>query len=254
MAYNVTLIGIEGLPEIGEGDDLGRLIVEAARAQGAPVTDGDVLVVTQKIVSKAEGRVLDLRTVEPSPQAQAFADAWEKDARVVEVALRESVRVVRMESGVLITETRHGFVCANSGVDASNVGRGGGDHVVLLPESIATPPRTASAAPSARLRTSRSRSSSRTRSADRGERGAGNVAIGAAGIDPLWDYRGESDNDGRELHSTVIAVADEIAAAAELVTNKLTRVPVALVRGYPYRRGETGIRPVIRESEKDLFR
>lgn len=253
MAYTVTLIGIEGLPEIGEGDDLGRLIVEAAGAQGAPVTDGDVLVVTQKIVSKAEGRILDLRTIEPSPQAQAFADAWEKDARVVEVALRESVRVVRMENGVLITETRHGFVCANSGVDASNVGRGGGDHVVLLPvDSDASADRIRRAVREiADVEVAVIVSDTFGRP---WREGAGNVAIGAAGIDPLWDYRGESDNDGRELHSTVIAVADEIAAAAELVTNKLTRVPVALVRGYPYRRAETGIRPVIRESEKDLFR
>ena len=238
MTYNMTLTGIEGLPEIGEGDDLGRLIVEAAEAQGAGVTDGDVLVVTQKIVSKAEGRVLDLRTVEPSPQAQAFADAWEKDARVVEVALRESVRVVRMENGVLITETRHGFVCANSGVDASNVGRGGGDHVVLLPvDSDASADRIRRAVREiAGVEVAVIVSDTFGRP---WREGAGNVAIGAAGIDPLWDYRGESDNDGRELHSTVIAVADEIAAAAELVTNKLTRVPVALVRGYPYRRGES---------------
>ncbi len=253
MAYNVTLIGIEGLPEIGEGADLGRLIVEAAAAQGSPVTNGDVLVVTQKIVSKAEGRVLDLRTVEPSPQAQAFADAWEKDARVVEVALRESVRVVRMEYGVLITETRHGFVCANSGVDASNVGKGGGDHVVLLPvDSDASADRIRRA-----VREIAGVEAAVIVSDTFGRpwrEGAGNVAIGAAGIDPLWDYRGERDNDGRELHSTVIAVADEIAAAAELVTNKLTRVPVAIVRGYPYRRGESGIGPVIRESEKDLFK
>ncbi len=253
MPYTVTLIGIEGLPEIGEGDDLGRLIVEAAGAQGAPLTDGDVLVVTQKIVSKAEGRVLDLRTVEPSPQAQAFADAWEKDARVVEVALRESVRVVRMENGVLITETRHGFVCANSGVDASNVGKGGGDYAVLLPvDSDASADRIRRAVRElAGVEVAVIVSDTFGRP---WREGAGNVAIGAAGIDPLWDYRGERDNDGRELHSTVIAVADEIAAAAELVTNKLTRVPVAIVRGYPYRRGESGIRPVVRESEKDLFR
>ncbi|MXY59034.1 MAG: F420-0--gamma-glutamyl ligase, partial [Chloroflexi bacterium] len=132
MPPHVTLIPVDGLPEIAEGDDLGHLIADACSAQQTPLADGDVVVVTQKIVSKAEGRVADLRGIEPSARARDFALTWEKDARAVEVILREAVRVVRMESGVLITETHHGFVCANSGVDASNVGRGG-DYVVLLP-------------------------------------------------------------------------------------------------------------------------
>ena len=253
MRSEVTLLGIEGLPEISAGDNLGRLIAAAAEAQGTPLADRDVLVVTQKVVSKAEGRVVDLRTVEPSPRALEFAQAWEKDARAVEVILREAARVVRMENGVLITETSHGFICANSGVDASNVGDGGHDHVVLLPVD-------ADASASAIRRTLRE-----TIGTDVAvivsdtfgrpwREGALNVAIGVAGIEPLWDYRGESDSDGRELRSTVIAVADEIAAASELVMNKLTRVPAAIVRGYPYLSGESGIASVVRVREKDLFR
>ena len=253
MPPNVSLIGIEGVPEIKADDDLGALLVDACQRQGTPLEPGDVLVVTQKVVSKAEGRVVDLRTVTPSALAIDFAQRWEKDARAVEVVLREAVRIVRMDFGVMITETRHGFVCANSGVDASNVGRRGADHVVLLPVD-----------PDASARRIRDRVRELTGhdvavivsdTFGRAWReGAGNVAIGVAGMEPLWDYRGGFDTDGRELHSTVIAVADEIAAASELVTNKLTRVPAAVVRGYPYAPGESGIAPVLRERSKDLFR
>ena len=252
MGSRVTLIPIEGMPEVTPGDDVGALIVEALARQRTPLQDGDVLVVTQKVVSKAEGRIVDPRTITPSARASDFARRWEKDARVVEVALAEAVRVVRMENGVLITETRHGFVCANSGVDGSNVGSASGDIVTLLPEDPG--------ASACRIR-------DRVREAGAEvavivsdtfgrpwREGAGNVAIGVAGIEPLWDYRGQQDTDGRELHSTVIAVADELAAAAELVTNKLDRVPAAIVRGYAYTPGESGIAPVIRERAKDLFR
>ena len=252
MGSTVTLIPIEGMPEVTPGDDVGALIVAAVARQRTPLQDGDVLVVTQKVVSKAEGRIVDLRTITPSSRAEDFARRWEKDARVVEVALAEAVRVVRMENGVLITETRHGFVCANSGVDGSNVGSASGDIVTLLPED-----------PDASARRIRDRV--REAGAEVAvivsdtfgrpwREGAGNVAIGVAGIEPLWDYRGQQDTDGRELHSTVIAVADELAAAAELVTNKLDRVPAAIVRGYAYTPGESGIAPVIRERAKDLFR
>ncbi len=252
MGSSVTLIPIEGMPEVTPGDDVGALIVSAVADQRTPLQDGDVLVVTQKVVSKAEGRIVDLRTITPSPKAADFGRRWEKDARVVEVALSEAVRVVRMENGVLITETRHGFVCANSGVDGSNVGSASGDIVTLLPED-----------PDASARRIRDRV--REAGAEVAvivsdtfgrpwREGAGNVAIGVAGIEPLWDYRGQRDTDGRELHSTVIAVADELAAAAELVTNKLDRVPAAIIRGYAYTPGEGGIAPVIRERAKDLFR
>ena len=253
MPPTVTVFGVEGLPEIQPGADLATLIADACAKQRTPLAAGDVLIVTQKIVSKAEGRVTDLTSITPSALAIDFAARWEKDARVVEVVLGEAVRVVRMENGILITETRHGFVCANSGVDASNVGTGSTDYVVLLPLD-----------PDASARRIRDRVAESLGIATAvivsdtfgrpWREGAGNVAIGVAGMEPLWDYRGESDNDGRELHSTVIAVADEIAAAAELVTNKLTRVPVAVVRGYAYIPGESGVAPVIRERDKDLFR
>ena len=249
---SVTLIPIEGMPEVATGDDVGALIVEAVAAQRTPLQDADVLVVTQKVVSKAEGRVVDLRTVTPSALAAGFARRWDKDARVVEVALAEAVRVVRMENGVLITETRHGFVCANSGVDGSNVGSASGEIVTLLPEDpdasarrIRDRVRAAGAEVAVILSDTFGRA---------WREGAANVAIGVAGIEPLWDYRGRTDTDGRELHSTVIAVADELAAAAELVTNKLDRVPAAIVRGYAYTPGESGIAPMIRERAKDLFR
>ena len=252
MPSTVTLIPIEGMPDVTPGDDVGALIVEAVGRQRTPLQDADVLIVTQKVVSKSEGRIVDLRTVTPSVLAADFAQRWDKDARVVEVALTEAVRVVRMENGVLITETRHGFVCANSGIDGSNVGSAGGDVVTLLPED-----------PDASAR--RIRDCVREAGAEVAvivsdtfgrpwREGAANVAIGVAGMEPLWDYRGRKDTDGRELHSTIIAVADELAAAAELVTNKLDRVPAAIVRGYAYAPGESGIAPVIREQAKDLFR
>lgn len=252
MPDSVTITGVSGLPEIAAGDDLGALIARACEAQGTPIADGDVLVVTQKVVSKAEGRVLDLSGVEPSAEAREFAEAWDKDARAVEVVLREAVRVARMESGVVITETRHGFVCANSGVDASNVGRGG-DWVVLLPLDPDASARRIRAA----LREAAGADAAVIVSDTFGRpwrEGAVNVAIGASGVEPLADYRGQADDDGRELRSTVIAVADEIAGAAELAMGKLARAPAAVVRGYAYARGESGVRPLIREAGKDLFR
>ena len=250
---NVTLTGIAEMPEILPGMDLGQITAQAAASQGTPLQDRDIVVVTQKVVSKAEGRVVDLRTVSPSALACSFAEAWEKDARVVEVALSEAVRVVRMEAGVLITETPHGFICANSGVDASNVGSADGDLVVLLPIA----PDASARAIRDSIRDAANADVAVVVSDTFGRpwrEGAGDIAIGVAGMEPLWDYRGQADSDGREMHSTVIAVADEVAAAAELVTNKLTRVPVAIVRGYPYLPGESGIAPMIRERSKDLFR
>ncbi|MBM3939907.1 MAG: coenzyme F420-0:L-glutamate ligase [SAR202 cluster bacterium] len=253
MPATVTLIGIEGLPDIRPGEDLAAMLVDAAKAQGTPLAAHDILVVTQKVVSKAEGRVVDLRSIEPSPVAERFAAPWAKDPRVVEVALREAKRIVRMDNGVLITETRHGFICANSGVDASNVGLPGGDFVVLLPEDPDASARRLRDAVRACVGVDVAVLISDTFGRPWRE-GAANVAVGLAGMEPLWDYRGERDNDGRELRTTVIAIADEVAAASELVTNKLTKVPAAVVRGYPYRPGESGIAPMVRRREMDLFR
>jgi coenzyme F420-0:L-glutamate ligase/coenzyme F420-1:gamma-L-glutamate ligase len=245
------------LPEIRPGDDLGGLVVEAWRALAdadpslAP-RPTDVLVVTQKVVSKAEGAVVDLAGIEPRPEAVEFARSFDRDPRQVEVVLREAVDVLRMERGVLICRTRHGFVCANAGVDASNVGEAG--TVTLLPDD---PDRSAR-----ELR-------------DRIERDLGvavgvvvsdsfgrpwrwgivDVALGAAGFLPLDDQRGKPDADGRVMRATIVAVADEIASAAELASGKTSRRPLVLVRGAPVQPGEGSIRAdVVMPEEADLFR
>jgi coenzyme F420-0:L-glutamate ligase/coenzyme F420-1:gamma-L-glutamate ligase len=217
-----------------------------------PPSEGDVLVVTQKVVSKAEGAVVDLSTVEPRPEVVAFAERWDRDPRQLEVVLREARRVVRMANGVLITETRHGFVCANGGVDASNLGPESGHMVTLLP---ADPDESAS----------------RIRAAVRAALGVDvpvnisdsfgrpwrwgivDVAIGASGMIPLDDMRGLPDADGRIMHSTVRATADEIASAAELALGKTTRRPAAVVRGANPTRGEGRIADALMPREFDLF-
>jgi coenzyme F420-0:L-glutamate ligase/coenzyme F420-1:gamma-L-glutamate ligase len=239
----VRIIGITGMPEVGPGDGIAALVLDAATAQQTPPLNGDVLVVTQKVISKAEGRLLELKTVEPSAMAREFAGRWGKDARQVEVALREASRIVRMDRGVLIVETKHGFVCANAGVDASNTGRAG--FVTLLPED-----------PDA--------SAERIR-AEIGRRAGVEVSVIISdsfgrpwreGIDqlPLRDYTGETDPDGYELRVTQVALADELAAAAELVMGKLERIPAAIVRGYVAPAGAGSGRQLLREREKDLFR
>lgn len=251
MALQVQIIGLAGLPEVRPGDDLAALILEGARRQGVDIEQGDVVVVTQKIVSKAEGRLVDLRRVEPSPRARELAAQTGKDPRLVEVILRESRRIVRQEGGVIISETRHGFVCANAGVDTSNVG---GGIVSLLPED---PDRSAE-----RIRTAIQGKKAGTSVAviisDTFGRpwreGHTNVAIGLAGMSPIKDYVGQTDPHGYVLRVSTMAVADELAAAAELVMEKLSRVPVAIVRGFDYERAEGSARELIRPAERDLFR
>jgi coenzyme F420-0:L-glutamate ligase/coenzyme F420-1:gamma-L-glutamate ligase len=234
---------VEGLPEIGEGDDLAALI-----AGHADLEDGDVLVVAQKAVSKAEGRVVALGDVEPSDQARELAG--DGDPRRVEVILGESARLVRTRPPLVIAETRHGFVCASAGVDSSNAPAA--DTVVLLPED---PDASAE-----RLRW-RVRELS---GADVGvivsdsfgrawRQGTTDVAIGLSGIRPLLDLHGERDAAGYELHATVIAVADELAAAAELVMGKTADIPAAVIRGFDAR-GEGTARDLVMPAERDLFR
>ncbi|HEY8491612.1 MAG TPA: coenzyme F420-0:L-glutamate ligase [Dehalococcoidia bacterium] len=247
----VEILGVTGLPEVREGDDLAALIVEAAARQGTPLQDGDVLVVTQKVVSKAEGRLVDLRTVTPSAEALDLAARLERDPRLVEVILRESVRVVRAVPGVLITETRHGFVCASAAVDASNVP--GEEVVCLLPED---PDASAD-----RIREGVRRLAgvdlavliSDTFGRPWRE-GQTNVAVGVSGLLPLADYTGQHDPFGYELKVTKLAVADELASASELVMGKTTGVPVAVIRGYRYPAGEGRYRHLLRDPERDLFR
>jgi coenzyme F420-0:L-glutamate ligase/coenzyme F420-1:gamma-L-glutamate ligase len=252
---SVVVLALEAIPEIAPGADLGAAIVAAldATPSALPLRADDVLVVTQKVVSKAEGAIVDLTAIEPRPEVVAFAERWDRDPRQLEVVLRQAKRVVRMEHGVLITVTPHGFVCANGGVDASNVGPGSGSIVTLLP-----------ADPDASAR--RIREAVRARhgldvpvvisdSFGRPWRwGIVDVAIGVSGLEPLEDLRGTPDHDGRVMHSTVRAVADELASAAELAFGKIEGRPVALVRGATFRRGEGSIRDVVMPEEDDLFR
>ena len=246
----VEVIPLPGVPEVKEGADLGGIILASVRAHRVRVLDGDIVVVKQKVVSKAEGRVVRLVDVEPGERARSLAESEGKDPRLVELILREAVRVVRTGHGVIITETRHGFVCANSGVDQSNVGKG---LVALLPVD---PDRSAR-----RLRRELERGSGRKLAvliSDTFGRpwrvGQTDVAIGCSGILPLLQYEGRKDRFGYELRVTEPSVADEVAGAAELAMGKLTGIPAAIVRGVEYTRGESGVRSMVMSRQRDLFR
>lgn len=246
----LTIVPVTGLPEVHAGADLAAMLASALAAMALQVEETDVLVVTQKVVSKSEGRVVRLDSVKPGPQAERLARISGFEPRHVEIILHESVRILRVAPRALITETRHGFVCANSGVDRSNAGAP--DQVVLLPID---PDASAQ-----RLRDGLARLTGTTLgvlisdSFGRAWReGQVNVAIGAAGVACLTDYRGARDGEGYELHGTVLATADEVAAAAELSMRKLDRVPAALVRGLAVR-GEGDARPLLRDPAHDLFR
>ena len=248
------LIGIAGLPEVSEGCDLADMILDAIEAQGTPLEDGDIVVVTQKVVSKAEGRTVDLADVEPSDFARQFAEGPGRDPRLVELVLRESIGIVRMdpERGILITETRHGFVCANSGIDSSNVV--GDDTVTLLPRD---PDRSARQLLE-RLKHKTGQAKLAVIVTDTFGRawreGHVNFAIGVAGMDPFMDYRGQPDTQSKVMGVTRIALADEIAAASELVMGKVDQVPVAIARGIRYVPGDGTARELVRERTFDLFR
>jgi len=242
----MEIVGVAGLPEIRPGDDLAALITAAG-----DIVDGDVVVVTSKIVSKAEGRIVELDDVTPSGFATDWATKWDKDPRVVELVLQESKRIVRMVGPVLITETHHGFVCANSGIDQSSSGAHG--RVVLLPEDC-----DASAG--------RLRERFGALGADVGiivsdtfgrpwREGQTDVAVGIAGIAPMHSYIGDVDPHGHEFRVQELCVVDELAAAAELVKGNTSRVPVAVIRGYAWQRDDAAsMKTVIREAERDLFR
>ena len=247
----IEVFGIEGLPEISHGDDLAHMIHAAADFAGEPLLDGDIVVITSKIVSKAEGCAVELDDVEPSPFAVSWAERWEKDPRVIEVVLRESKRVIRQIGPVLITETHHGFCCANSGVDQSSSGALG--RVLVLPKD-----------PDASAR------GHRRRFAELGvdvavimsdtfgrpwREGQTDIAIGVAGIEPLYSYIGQHDPHGNEFRVQELCVVDELAAAAELVKGNTSRVPVAVIRGHEWERNDDAtMAPVLRDSERDLFR
>jgi coenzyme F420-0:L-glutamate ligase/coenzyme F420-1:gamma-L-glutamate ligase len=251
MASEVRIIGLQGLPNITPGMELGQVIVETARGQDLTFTSGDIMVVTQKIVSKAEGRLVDLHTVTPSPFAVQIAKVQDKDPKIVEVVLRETKRVVKMAQRTIISETRHGFVCAHAGVDESNVA--GEGTVALLPVDADASARRLRQDIQARTGVEVAVIISDTFGRPWRE-GLVNVAIGVAGLEPLKDYRGLPDTEGRILKVTSLAVADELASAAELVMGKLDRVPVAVIRGYAYPPGDGTATQLVRAPERDLFR
>ena len=247
----VQALGVEGIPEVQEGDDLAHLIADALGKQGLEPEVGDILVVTQKIVSKAEGRVINLEEIQPSQIAVQLSENSQRDPRHTEVILMESRRIVRMDRGNIISETRHGFICANAGVDASNLpnkgtvamlpldpdgsaqrirqgilARTGSDVAVIISDTFGRPWRE----------------------------GAVNVAIGVSGMGPLADYRNLEDAYGQMMRTTVIAIADELAGTAELVTGKTLGVPVALIRGYSYEVSGGSAEALIRDPARDMFR
>jgi coenzyme F420-0:L-glutamate ligase/coenzyme F420-1:gamma-L-glutamate ligase len=247
----IEVYGIEGLPEIEAGDDLAKQTVDAAAATGTPLVDRDVVVITSKIVSKAEGCAVELDDIEPSAFASSWAARWDKDPRVVEVVLRESRRIIRQIGPVLITETHHGFCCANSGVDQSSSGAHG--RVLVLPKDSDESAR--------RLR---------ARFAELGvdvaviisdtfgrpwREGQTDIAIGVAGMHPLHSYIGEVDPHGHEFRVQEICTVDELTGAAELVKGNTSRVPVAVIRGFEWTTDDTAtMAPVLRDYERDLFR
>jgi coenzyme F420-0:L-glutamate ligase / coenzyme F420-1:gamma-L-glutamate ligase len=250
VTSKIEIIGISGIPEVCEGDDLAALIITAVRNSVIEILNGDVLVIAQKIVSKAEGRVVRLESIEPGDRALQWAKSYDKDPRVVEVVLGESKRIVRMERGVLISETEHGFVCANAGVDTSNVAEG---TVALLPKDSDASARAIRSSLEGALGVRIAVIISDTFGRPWRE-GLVNVALGVSGMVSLIDYRGKVDSHGNALRVTVIAVADELASAAELVMEKSTGVPVVIIRGYDHRSSEGSGRELIRVPELDLFR
>ena len=247
----LQIFGVPGLPEIVEDTDLAASIVAAATEAGLALADGDIVVVTSKIVSKAEGRVVELADVEPSAFAIEWSATWDKDPSVIEVVLREARRIVRQSGPVLITETHHGFVCANSGVDQSSSGAHG--RLVLLPTD-----------PDASAR--RLRADLAALGIDAAviisdtfgrawREGQTDIAIGIAGMHPIRSYIGEFDPHGHEFKVQAVCLADELAGAAELVKGNISRVPVGVIRGYAWEIDDTAtIAPVLREPSRDLFR
>lgn len=249
---SITLHPIRGLPAIRRGDDLAALLCEALRANALEPLAGDVLVVCQKVVSKAEGRAVALADVTPGPLAiETAADGDDKDPRIVELVLRHSTRVVKRQRGVVIVETGPGWICANAGIDASNTGQV--DHVLLLPED----PDASAARIAAAIRSAFDVDVAALITDTWGRPwrlGLVDFAIGVAGLNPLRDMRGHTDMDGRELLHTVHADADALAAAAGLLMGKADGVPAVLVRGYRAAPGTGSGRDLIRDPDTDLFR
>lgn len=251
MRSAISIVPVHGIGEISLGADIGALILQALNANEVTLQPHDIIVITQKIVSKAEGRIVDPRDVEPSHMAHMAAAQGHKDAHYYEVVLRESKRIIKMDRGVLICETHHGFICANAGVDESNVD--GGRHLTLLPVDSDASSRairaTLCAATNFPVAVIISDTFGRA-----WREGQVNIAIGVAGIDPIESYAGVDDPYGYHMQASILAIGDEIAAAAELVMGKIDRIPVAIVRGMQYRTTEASAQALIRPANRDLFR
>ena len=250
----LEITGIVGIPEIDEGAPLGIMIFQAAAHQGYPIKPGDIIVVTQKVVSKGEGRTVSLSTIDPSPKAKEISIASGKDSRLIELILSESREIIRRDDsrGIIITETRHGFICANAGIDNSNVP--GIDTVSLLPLDPDASANTILANIQREAGFDQIGVIITDTFGRAWRKGQVNFAIGVGGIDPLVDYRGQLDPTDEKLSATVIAVADEIAAVSELVMGKTDAVPAAIVRGYPFKATGAGVSPLLRDKTEDLFR
>jgi len=248
---SISLHPVLGVGQVRAGDDLASILAAALRTSGLALRDGDVVVVCQKVVSKAEGRIVDLASVEPGQRAREFAERYDKDPALVELALREARDVLRMRGGHLITTTGPGFICANSGIDRSNQERSG--EVTLLPVDADASARQLREALGRDLGVNVAVIVSDTFGRP-WRLGQIDFAIGAAGIEVLDDHLGRHDWSGRALEHTVIATADQIAAAAGLVMGKAEGVPAVVLRGYPYRPGASGAALLVRPRDEDLFR
>ena len=248
----LSILPVNGIPDIKKGDNLGKIIVDKVERQGDEFRQADIAIISQKIVSKAEGRILPLSKVIPSDFAKTIASETGKDPRQVEVVLKESRKIIRMKGGHLITETSHGFICANAGIDQSNVGTTR-DSVTMLPLDSDASANTIRK--TIHEMTGKNVPVIITDTFGRAWRiGQVNFAIGISGMRPIHDYRGTRDMYRRTLQVTEIAVADELASAAELVMNKADRVPVAIIRGYKAPKGPGRIKDLLRPEEFDLFR
>jgi coenzyme F420-0:L-glutamate ligase/coenzyme F420-1:gamma-L-glutamate ligase len=251
VVQEIRAIPVVGLPEIVEGEDLGALIADRLVANGTPLADGDVVVVAQKVVSKAEGAVQRISEQEPSAEALELAVVLEKDARLVQIVLDQSKRVVRAVRGVLIVETIHGFICANAGVDQSNIESEG--LVTTLPVDSDQSARVVRETLMARFGCEVGVLVSDTFNRPWRE-GSINVAIGVAGMDPLRDLRGTIDDFDREMTTSVVSLADEVASMAQLVMGESGRIPVAIVRGVEWESGDYSAGRLLRPANMDLFR
>ena len=252
--HNIEIIGINGIPEIKPGDDIAELIIRSVSNQKCVIQENDIFVIAQKIVSKSEGQFVHLSDIKPSSFAKVFSQKSGRDARLIEVVLKDSRKIIKIDydRGILITETYHGFICANSGVDSSNVG--GYEVVLRLPKN---PDFSANELVSKIQHLTGLPNVSVIISDTFGRpwrEGHVNYSIGSSGIQPTVDYRGNKDTFDRVMKVTEIAIVDEMAGAAELVMGKTSQIPVAIIRGFPYQDNKLGTYSLLRNEQTDMFR